>query len=175
MLILRAVLYSLLPSVLEGQPPGWIQEVESVLYWSSFILSNSYFYFTTFQSKRWYFLFHYFFTTLIIFNEPVISVRKSLQTINSQIGMIQLQLFSSRQFTDSNDPFRASLKWTKLIRTGRSWEQARNWCCEKLLMSNFRINYCNWKSYLGQKCQLITGRVLRSCADQVAGFVYIHL
>ncbi len=30
--------------------------------------------------------------------------------------MIRLQLFSSRQFTDSNDPFRASLKWTKLIK-----------------------------------------------------------
>ncbi len=31
----------------------------SVLYWSSFILSNFYFYFTTFQSIRSYFLLHY--------------------------------------------------------------------------------------------------------------------
>ncbi len=31
----------------------------SVLYWSSFILSNFYFYFTTFQSIRLYFLLHY--------------------------------------------------------------------------------------------------------------------
>ncbi len=31
----------------------------SVLYWSSFILSNFYFYFTTFQRIRSYFLLHY--------------------------------------------------------------------------------------------------------------------
>ncbi len=31
----------------------------SVLYWSSFILSNFYFYFTTSQSIRLYFLLHY--------------------------------------------------------------------------------------------------------------------
>ncbi len=31
----------------------------SVLYWSSFILSDFYFYFTTFQSIRSYFLLHY--------------------------------------------------------------------------------------------------------------------
>ncbi len=31
----------------------------SILYWSSFILSNFYFYFTTFQSIRSYFLLHY--------------------------------------------------------------------------------------------------------------------
>ncbi len=30
---------------------------------------------------------------LILFNEPVKSVRKLLQTIHSRIGMIQLQLF----------------------------------------------------------------------------------
>ncbi len=65
---------------------------------------------------------------LIIFNEPVKSVRKSQQTIHSQIAMIRLQLFSSRKLTDSNDPFRA----TDAVKS-------------KLLMSNFRINYCNWK------------------------------
>ncbi len=31
----------------------------SVLYWSSFILTNFYFYFTTFQSTKSYFLLHY--------------------------------------------------------------------------------------------------------------------
>ncbi len=46
---------------------------------------------------------------LIIFNEPVQSVRKSQQTIHSWIEMIRLHLFSSRKLTDSNDPFRASL------------------------------------------------------------------
>ncbi len=51
---------------------------------------------------------------LIIFNEPVKSVRKSQQTIHSRIGMIRLQLFLSRQLTDSNEPFRASLQWTEL-------------------------------------------------------------
>ncbi len=51
---------------------------------------------------------------LILFNEPVKSVRKSQQTIHSRIGIIRLQLFSSRQLTDSNDPFRASLQWTEL-------------------------------------------------------------
>ncbi len=51
---------------------------------------------------------------LIIFNEPVQSVRKSPQTIHSRIAMIWLQLFSSRKLTDSNDPFRASLQWTEL-------------------------------------------------------------
>ncbi len=51
---------------------------------------------------------------LIIFNEPVKSVRKSQQTIHSRIRMIRLQLFSSRKLTDSNEPFRASLQWTEL-------------------------------------------------------------
>ncbi len=56
---------------------------------------------------------------LIIYNEPVQPVRKSQQTIHSRIGMIRLQLFSSRKLTDSNDPFRASLQWTKLTRKNR--------------------------------------------------------
>ncbi len=45
----------------------------------------------------------WFMNKLIIFNEAVKSVRKSQQTIHSRIGMIRLQLFSSRQLTDSND------------------------------------------------------------------------
>ncbi len=94
---------------------------------------------------------------LIIFNEPVKSVRKSQQTIHSQIGMIRLQLCSSRKLTDSNDPFRASLQWTELtsnepgdVVSARATDAAKS----KLLMLNFRINYCNGKSYLGQNCQL---------------------
>ncbi len=56
---------------------------------------------------------------LILFNEPVQSVRKSQQMIHPRIGMIRLQLFSNRQITDSNDPFRASLRWTELTRKNR--------------------------------------------------------
>ncbi len=56
---------------------------------------------------------------LILFNEPVQSVRKSQQMIHSLIGMIRLQLLSSRQLTDSNDPFRASLQWTELTSKNR--------------------------------------------------------
>ncbi len=33
------------------------------------------------------------------------------------------------------------------------WARATDAVKRKLLMSNFRINYCNWKSYLGQSCQ----------------------
>ncbi len=35
------------------------------------------------------------------------------QMIHSWMGMIWLQLFSSRQLTDSHDPFRVSLQWTE--------------------------------------------------------------
>ncbi len=69
---------------------------------------------------------------LILFNEPVKSVRKSQQTIHSQIGMIRLQLFSSRKLTDSNDPFRASHQWTELTsKEPGDLVSARYWCCEK--------------------------------------------
>ncbi len=34
------------------------------------------------------------------------------------------------------------------------WARATDAVKSKLLMSNFRINYCNWKEYLGQNCQL---------------------
>ncbi len=48
--------------------------------------------------------------------------------IHSRIGMIRLQLFSSRQFTDSKEPFRASLQWTELTRKNReiSWTREKN-------------------------------------------------
>ncbi len=34
------------------------------------------------------------------------------------------------------------------------WARTTDAAKSKLLMSNFRINYCNWKSYLGKNCQL---------------------
>ncbi len=85
---------------------------------------------------------------LIIFNEPVQSVRKSQQTIHSRTAMIRLQLFSSQKLTDSNDPFRASLlQWTELTSKNQEilWARATDAVKSKLLMSNFRIHYCNWK------------------------------
>ncbi len=79
---------------------------------------------------------------LIIFNEPVKSVRKSQQTIHSRITMIRLQLFSSRKLTDSNDPFRASLlQWTESRVKNREilWARATDAVKSTLLMSNFRL------------------------------------
>ncbi len=52
-------------------------------------------------------------------NEPIKSVSKSHQMIHSWMGMIWLQLFSSRQLTDSHDPFRVSLQWTELTTKNR--------------------------------------------------------
>ncbi len=68
-----------------------------------------------------------------------------------------LQLFSSQQFADSNDPFRASLRWTELTSCERAC--ARVWCCEsKLQISDFRIHYCNekiiFRSKLSAVCEL---------------------
>ncbi len=90
---------------------------------------------------------------LIIFNETCQSVRKSQQTIHIKIAMIRLQLFSSRKLTDSNDPFRAVfLQWTELtsketgdLVSARTRRRATAAAKSKLLMSNFRIIYCNWK------------------------------
>ncbi len=127
----------------------------SVLYWSSFILSNFYFHFTTFQSIRSYFLLHYIsenislLTWYITCSETqkrclIHEQTDSFQwtcSIGSQIAtndsftdaMIRLQLFSSRKLTDSNDPFRASLlQGTELTRKEpRDLVSARYWCCEK--------------------------------------------
>ncbi len=76
---------------------------------------------------------------LIIFNEPVQSVRKSQQT----------QLFSSRKLTDSNDPFRSRVFFSELNSQENNreilWARATDAVKSTLLMSNFRINYCNWK------------------------------
>ncbi len=127
----------------------------SVLYWSSFIWVT--FTFTSLHPKHKIVLFtslHFikhsitpyntshaprrrsgvwFMNKLILFNEPVQSVRKSQQTIHLQIAMIRLQLFLSRKLTDSNDPFRASLlQWTELTsKEPGDLVSARYWCCEK--------------------------------------------
>ncbi len=74
---------------------------------------------------------------LIIFDEPVQSVRKSQKTNNSLIRMIRLQLFLSWQLTDSNDPFRASHQWNELTRKNREISWARASDAAKLLKLNF--------------------------------------
>ncbi len=85
---------------------------------------------------------------LILFNEPVQSVRKSQQTIHSQIAMIRLQLFSSRKLTDSKirleRVFFSELN-SQVKNREISWARTTDAVKSKLLMSNFRINYCNWK------------------------------
>ncbi len=54
---------------------------------------------------------------------------------------------SCSRVTDSIDPFRASLQWTELTSKNREilWTRATDAAKSKLLMPNFRINYCNWK------------------------------
>ncbi len=85
---------------------------------------------------------------LIIFNEPVQSVRKSQQTIhslmqwsdcscsrveNSLIQTIRLErVFSSE--------LNSQVKNREIL-----WARATDAVKSKLLMSNSRINYCNWK------------------------------
>ncbi len=128
----------------------------SVLYWSSFILSNFYFYFTTLQSIR-----SVLFTSLHfikhIVSHVIHHVLRDAETVSDswtnsffsmnlfnrfanrnkrfihEIAMIRLQLFSSRKLTDSNDPFRASLlQWTELAsKEPEDLVSARYWCCEK--------------------------------------------
>ncbi len=82
---------------------------------------------------------------LILFNEPVKSVRRSQQTIHLRIGMIRLQLFSSRKLTDSNERLeRVSSELNSQVKNREIlWARATDAAKSKLLMSNFRINYCN--------------------------------
>ncbi len=94
---------------------------------------------------------------LIIFNEPVQSVRKSLQTIHWRIAMIDCSC--SRVETSLIQMIRLErVFFSELNSQVKNWEilwaRATDAVKSKLLMSNFRINYCNWKSYLGQNCQL---------------------
>ncbi len=60
---------------------------------------------------------------------------------NSLIQMIRLERVSSE--------LNSQVKNREILLA-----RATNAAKSKLLMSNFRINYCNWKSYLGQNCQL---------------------
>ncbi len=68
---------------------------------------------------------------LILFNEPVKSVRKS-RVENSLIQMIRLERVSSE--------LNSQVKNREIL-----WTRATDAVKSKLLMSNWRINYCNWK------------------------------
>ncbi len=65
-----------------------------------------------------------------------------LESNNSLIQMIRLERVSSE--------LNSQVKNREFPVSARATDAVKN----KLLMSNFRINYCNWKSYLGQNCQL---------------------
>ncbi len=85
---------------------------------------------------------------LILFNEPVKSVRKSQQTIHSRIAMIDcscsrvenslIQMIRLERvfFSELN----SQVKNREIL-----WVRATDAVKSTLLMSNFRINYCNWK------------------------------
>ncbi len=78
---------------------------------------------------------------LILFNEPVKSVRKSQQTIHSQISRVEnslIQMISLKRvfFSELN----SQVKNQEIL-----WARATDAVKSTLLMSNFRINYCNWK------------------------------
>ncbi len=78
---------------------------------------------------------------LIIFNEPVQSVRKSQQTIHSQISRVESSLI---QMIRLERVFFSELN-SQVKNREISWARATDAVKSKLLMSNFRINYCNWK------------------------------
>ncbi len=85
---------------------------------------------------------------LILFNEPVQSVRKSQQTIHSRTGNDPIAAVLESKLTDSNDQFRASLSvnWTHEVKNREIlWARATDAVKSTLLLSNCRINYCNWK------------------------------
>ncbi len=78
---------------------------------------------------------------LIIFNEPVQSVRKSQQTILSRISRVESSLIQMIRlervfFSELN----SQVKNREIL-----WARATDAVKSTLLMSNFRINYCNWK------------------------------
>ncbi len=78
---------------------------------------------------------------LIIFNEPVQSVRKSQQTIHSQISRVENSLI---QMIRLERVFFSELN-SQVKNREISWVRATDAVKSTLLMSNFRINYCNWK------------------------------
>ncbi len=78
---------------------------------------------------------------LILFNEPVQSVRKSQQTIHSRISRVENSLIQMIRlervfFSELN----SQVKNREIL-----WARATDAVKSTLLMSNFRINYCNWK------------------------------
>ncbi len=78
---------------------------------------------------------------LILFNEPVQSVRKSQQTIHSQISRVESSLIQMIRlervfFSELN----SQVKNREIL-----WARATDAVKSTLLMSNFRIHYCNWK------------------------------
>ncbi len=78
---------------------------------------------------------------LILFNEPVQSVRKSQQTIHSQISRVESSLI---QMIRLERVFFSELN-SQVKNREISWARATDAVKSTLLMSNFRINYCNWK------------------------------
>ncbi len=77
---------------------------------------------------------------LILFNEPVQSVRKSQQTIHSQISRVESSLIQMIRLERVSSELNSQVKNREI-----SWARATDAVKSKLLMSNFRINYCNWK------------------------------
>ncbi len=77
----------------------------------------------------------------ILFNEPVQSVRKSQQTIHSQISRVENSLI---QMIRLERVFFSELN-SQVKNQEISWAHANDAVKSTLLMSNFRINYCNWK------------------------------
>ncbi len=78
---------------------------------------------------------------LIIFNEPVQSVRKSQQTIHAQISRVENSLI---QMIRLERVFFSELN-SQVQNREILWARATDAVKSTLLMSNFRINYCNWK------------------------------
>ncbi len=75
----------------------------------------------------------WFMNKLIIFNEPVQSVRKSQQTIHFKLQWSDCSCSRVENSLIQNDPFRASLSpvnWTHKYEPG-DLVSARYWCCEK--------------------------------------------
>ncbi len=77
---------------------------------------------------------------LILFNEPVQSVRKSQQTIHSQISRVESSLIQMIRLERVSSELNSQVKNRDI-----SWARATDAVKSKLLMSNFWINYCNWK------------------------------
>ncbi len=143
----------------------------SVLYWSSFILSNFYFYFTTFQSIRSYFLLHYISSNISLLLIIHHVLRDAEAVSDSWTNwFFSMNLFN--RFANRNKRFIHKLQWSdyscsrvensliQMIRLERVffselnsqvknreilWARATDAVKSTLLMSSFRIHYCNWK------------------------------